>query len=344
MRSRGGRGLGMLLLAGSLTLGAVSASAATEAARPRKIKVSQANESILFLPAYVAAVQGYFQEEGLEVTQVSKGGGRSEIQALIAREVHFAMADGITQLSAMQAGAKVLAVANIGDKLAVNLAIHRAAAEATGITEQTPFAERLKAIKGLTFGTTGPGALPWQVGHHIVKRAGYTPQKEVQIIAAGAGPVLLAALEQRKIDVLIETVPVPETAVERGHAIMLFDLARGEDPEVGEFLLESLLVRPEYARQEPDTVRRMVRALLKGSRFVAERSPEETTGVLQKTPLARFPRGVLLAAIASLKGAFPPHGRMSQRALDVTQKLMEEAGQLKRPFTLLEIYTPQFLP
>lgn len=254
------------------------------------------------------------------------------------------MAGGTPQLAAMQKGAKLLAVANIGDKMAVNIAVHKEVAKAKGITEQTPFAEKLKAIKGLTVGATLPGALSWQVGEHVINRAGYALQRDVQMIASGAGPVLLAALEQRKIDVLIETVPVPETAVDRGYAIMLFNLARGEDPEIGEFLLENLLVRPDYARQERDVVRRTVRALLKGSRFIADRSPEEITEVIQKTPVGRFPKGVLLAGVASLKGAFPPHGRLSQRALDVTQKLMKDAGQLQRTFTLLEIYTPEFLP
>ncbi len=318
--------------------------AAAEAAGPKKVKVSEAQESLLFLPAYVASVQGYFKEEGLEISLVSTGGGGPEVQALIAGEVDFAMAGGTPQLAAMQKGAKLLAVANIGDKMAVNIAVHKEVAKAKGITEQTPFAEKLKAIKGLTVGATLPGALSWQVGEHVINRAGYALQRDVQMIASGAGPVLLAALEQRKIDVLIETVPVPETAVDRGYAIMLFNLARGEDPEIGEFLLENLLVRPDYARQERDVVRRTVRALLKGSRFIADRSPEEITEVIQKTPVGRFPKGVLLAGVASLKGAFPPHGRLSQRALDVTQKLMKDAGQLQRTFTLLEIYTPEFLP
>ncbi|MCI0370174.1 MAG: ABC transporter substrate-binding protein [candidate division NC10 bacterium] len=341
MRCRARGGLGRLLLAVTLALEAIGAPAAAEA---KKVKIAQAAESLLYLPAYVASVQGYFKEEGLEVTQIPTGGGGAEVQALLAGKVDFAMAGGAAQLSAMQKGAKLLAVANIGDKLAVNFAIHKEAARARGITEQTPFVEKLKAIKGLTFGATGPGTITWQVGEYFVSRAGYTLQKEVQMIASGAGPVLLAALEQRKIDVLIETVPVPETAVDRGTAIMLFNLAKGEDPEIGEFMLGNLLVRPESARRERDTVRRMVRALLKGSRFVTERSPEETAEVIQKTPLGKFPKGVLLAGVASVKGAFPPHGRMSQRALDVTQKLMREAGQLQRTFTLLEIYSPEFLP
>jgi len=328
----------------SLALGALGVPGAAEAAEPKKVKVTQAAESLLYLPAYVASAQGYFREGGLEVTQISTGGAGVEVQALVAGEVEFAMAGGPDHLSAMQKGAKLLAVANVGDKMAVNFAIHTEVAKARGITEKTPFAERLKAIKGLTFGATRPGALSWQVGESIVNRAGYTLQQDVRMIASGAGPVLLAALEQRKIDVLIETIPVPETAIDRGTAIMLFNLARGEDPELGEFMLENLLVRPEYARQEPDTVRRMVRALLKGSRFIAERSPGEIAEAVQKTPLGKFPRGVLLAGVASLKGAFPPHGRMSQRALEVTQELMRGAGQLQRTFTLLEIYTPEFLP
>jgi len=344
VRSGVRRGPGMLLLAAALALGALGVPAAAGAAEPKKVKVAQAAESPLYLPAYVASVQGYFKEEGLEVTQISTGGGGAEVQALLAGKVEFAMAGGTAQFSALQKGAKLLAVANVGDKLAVNFAIHKEVARARGITEKTPFVEKLKAIKGLTFGATGPGALTWQVGEHIVNRAGYTLQQDVRMIASGAGPVLLAALEQRRVDVLIETVPVPETAIDRGYAIVLFNLAKGEDPELGEFMLENLLVRSEYARQEPDTVRRMVRALLKGSKFITERSPGEIAETVQKTPLGKFPKGVLLAGVASLKEAFPPHGRMSQRALDVTQNLMKGAGQLPRTFTLLEIYTPEFLP
>lgn len=342
-RRRARRAVGILPLAVTLAVGAVRAPAAP-GAEPKGIRVAQAGESPLFLPAYVASVRGYFREQGLEVTLVPTEGGGREVQALTAGEVDFAVAGGASQLLAMEKGARLLAVANVGDKVAVNVAIHRDVAKARRITEGTSFVERLQAIRGLTLGVTRTGALSWQVGVSIVSRAGYTPGQDVQIIAAGAGPVLLAALEQRKIDALVETVPVPETAVDRGTAMMLFNLARGEDPELGEFMLENLLVRQEYARQHPDTVRRMVRALLQGSRYITDRSPEEITEVIETTPLGKFPRGVLLAAVASLKGAFPPHGRMSQRALDVTQKLMAAGGQLPRTFALLEVYTPEFLP
>lgn len=334
----------MLLLGAVLALAVLAAAGAPAAAEPTRVRVAQAGESPLLLPATVASALGYFQEAGLEVTAVVAGGGGAEVRVLVAGRADFAIATGPDHLAALDRGAKIVAVANLGDRLAMGAAIHREVARARGITAETPFAERLKALKGLTVGASGVGALSWLVAEDLLRRAGYTLQQDVTMLPAGAGPVLLAALEQRKVDVLIEAVPLPETAVDRGAAIPLFNLARGEDPELGEFLLASLLVRREFAGREPDTVRRMVRALLKGSRFIADRGPEEVVAVLEGTALSKFPRGVLLAAVTSLKGAFPPHGRMSQRALDVTQRLLREAGRLRRTFTLLEVYTPAFLP
>lgn len=334
----------MLLVLAALGF-ALPAPAAGEAARePTRVRIAQAGESLLLLPATVASALGYFREAGLEVSAVVAGGGGAEVQALLAGRADFAIAGGPEHLAALERGAKVLAVASLGDRLAMGAAIHREVARTRGITAETPFAERLKALKGLTVGASGVGALSWLVAEDLLRRAGYTPARDVTMLPAGAGPVLLAALEQRKVDVLIEAVPLPETAVERGAAIPLFNLARGEDPELGEFLLASLLVRPEFAGRQPDTVRRTVRALLKGSRFIADRSPEEIVAVLEGTALGKFPRGVLLAAVTSLKGAFPPHGRLSQRSLDVTQRLLLGAGRLRRTFTLLEVYTPVFLP
>ncbi|MBI2080239.1 MAG: ABC transporter substrate-binding protein [candidate division NC10 bacterium] len=334
----------MLLFRAMLALAVLAAAGGQAAAEPTRVRVAQAGESLLFLPATVASALGYFQEAGLEVTPVVAGGGGAEVRALLAGRADFAIAGGPEHLAALERGAKLLAVASLGDRLAMGVAIHLEVAQARGITAESPVAERLKALKGLTVGASGVGALSWLVAEDLLRRAGYTPGQDVTMLAAGAGPVLLAALEQRKVDVLVEAIPVPETAVDRGAAVLLVNLARGEDPELGEFLLASLLVRPDFAGREPDTVRRTVRALLRGSRFIADRSPEEIVAVLEGTGLNKFPRGVLQAAVTSLKGAFPPHGRLSQRALDVTQRLLREAGRLRRSFTLLEVYTPAFLP
>ncbi len=330
----------------ALLAGAVLATAGEPAAAGelKKVKITQAVQSLIFLPTYVARAKGFFAEEGLEVEQISTGGGGPEVQALIAGEAEFAVAGATYHLSAMQQGKKLLAVANLGNKMAVNLVIHKEVARERGITEATAFEEKLKRIKGLTFGATRAGALTWQIGEYIIRRAGLEPQKDVRMIAAGEGPVLIAALEQRKIDVLIQSIPVPETAVHRGQAIMLFNLARGEDPLFDEFMLESLLVRPEWARANADLVRRAVRAHLKASRWIGESPPDQIADAVSQVMKVGFPREVLLAGIGSLKAAFPADGRMTERTLNISQDMMEKAGELKTRFKLADVFTAEYLP
>lgn len=310
----------------------------------KKVKMTQAVESLIFLPTYVARARGFFAEEGLEVEQISTGGGGPEVQALIAGEVEFAVAGATYHLSAQQQGKKLLAVVNVGDKMAINFAIHKDVAKERGITEAMPFEEKLKRIKGLTLGPTRPGALTWQVGEYIIRRAGLEPQKDVQLVASGAGPTLIAALEQRKIDVLIQSIPVPETAIHRGQAIMLFNLAKGEDPLFNEFMLENLLVRPDWGKDNADVVRRAVRALLKANRWIIATPAEEIAEAIKPVIKVGFPPEVMVAGVNSLKSAFPANGLVTERALNISQDMMEKAGQLKTRFKLSDVFTDEYLP
>ena len=150
----------------ALLAGAALATAGDPAAvgEFKKVKITQAVQSLIFLPTYVARAKGFFAEEGLEVEQISTGGGGPEVQALIAGEAEFTVAGATYHLSAQQQGKKLLGVVNVGNKTAINFAIQKEAAKERGITENMPFGEKLKRIRGLTFGPTRAGALTWQIG------------------------------------------------------------------------------------------------------------------------------------------------------------------------------------
>ncbi len=78
-----------------------------------------------------------------------------------------------------------------------------------GITEKTPLAEKIKKLKGMTIGATRAGAFTFQLATDYVKRGGYTPQQDVQIVGAGGGPSMLAAVEQGRIDMGCISSPPP---------------------------------------------------------------------------------------------------------------------------------------
>jgi NitT/TauT family transport system substrate-binding protein len=205
-----------------------------------------------------------------------------------------------------------------------------------------PLAEKIKMLKGLTVGVTNPGALTAHLAAFVIRKAGYTPQQDVQIIPIGAGPTWLAALENRKVDVALTAPPVPETAISRGFAIMFINNAKGEDPSTPEFLMENLVARPETVSKEPELVRRMVRALTRANRWALQNSPEQVADAL-KPALGKTPPDLLLAGAASVLPALSPDGRTSERSFQVTQEILEQAGILKKRSPYAELVTNEFL-
>jgi NitT/TauT family transport system substrate-binding protein len=228
------------------------------------------------------------------------------------------------------------------NKLFINWAMHKEAAKSKGVTESMPLADRMKSLKGLTIGVTNPGALTAHLAAFVVRKAGYNPQQDVNIVPVGAGPTWLAALENRKVDVALTAPPVPETAISRGFAIMFINNAKGEDPSIPEFLMENLIARPETVAKDPDLVRRMVRALTRANQWALKSTPEQVADAL-KPFMAKTPPDLLLAGAAAVLPTLSSDGRVSERSFQTTQEILEQAGMLKKRVSYSELVTNEFL-
>jgi NitT/TauT family transport system substrate-binding protein len=327
----------------ALGVALICATAGRPEAAVKRVIITQAVESLAFIANYVARANGYFTDEELAVEVISTRGGGPDIKANLAGKVEFSIAAGTYQINAVKAGGKLIAVMSCLKRSIVNSAIRKDVAERLGITAETPFAEKLEKMQGLTLGATRPGALTFNQGEYWIRKAGYTPQKEVKLIGAGAGPVLVAALERGKIDVAIQTIPVPETAVFRGNAIPFITNSAGEDPDMDEFMMEVLLVRPEYAEQNPEIVRKVVRALLRANAWIAEHSAAEIRDSIQ-IYFAKTDPKLLRTSIEAVKGAVSLDGKVTQRAVDITQNLLIAAGKLEQPFPRSVLVSDAYLP
>jgi sulfonate transport system substrate-binding protein len=228
------------------------------------------------------------------------------------------------------------------NKVFINWAMHKETAKAKGVTESMPLDQKIKALKGLTVGVTNPGALTAHLAAFVIRKAGYNPQQDVQIIPVGAGPTWLAALENRKVDVALTAPPVPETAISRGFAVMFINNAKGEDPSIPEFLMENLIARPETVNKDPDLVRRMVRALTRANQWAIKNGAEQVADAL-KPFMAKTPAELLLSGAAAVLPALNSDGRTSERSFQVTQDILEQAGILKKRATYAELVNNEFL-
>ena len=313
-----------------------------DAQAPRRVKMTIPVVAHSMTPVYIAQSKGFFADEKLEPDITSTCGGGPDIRALIAGDVEFSFTTGDNVILAHQEGKKLLMVMSGLNKVFINWAMHKEVAKAKGISEAMPLADKIKSLKGLTVGVTNPGALTAHLAAFVIRKAGYAPQQDVNVIPIGAGPTWLAALENRKVDVALTAPPVPETAISRGFAIMFINNAKGEDPSIPEFLMENLIARPETVAKEPDLVRRMVRALTRANQWALKSTPEQVADAL-KPFLGKTPPDLLLEGAKSVLPALSPDGRTSERSFQVTQEVLEVAGILKKRVPYSDLVTNEFL-
>ncbi len=328
---------GMILAAALLFLGAPLRARAEGAER---IKITVPATAVTFAPLYHAKSAGYFADEGLDVEIVTAEGARS-LHALIARDVEFTVAPGTYQLTAYEQGQRVLATMSILTRNSINVVLHRDAVREKGITDRTPLADKVRALKGLRLSGVSVGSFSYQVLLYYLLKAGIDPQKDVSLIGIGAGPALLAALEQRQVDGFATGTPIPEAAVFRGFGVLIVDNAAGEDPDFAEFMMNVLLVHPDYAKQHPEVVRKAVRALLRANAWLLDHSAEESVPFM-KPFLGSLDEKILLAGLQKVRLGIPRDGKISERAVTSTQEFLRKIGHLKTRIPYEALVTNEF--
>src|SRR5205809_216741 len=254
----------------------------TAAPAAEKIKVTIRAAAVTFASLYHAKAAGYFADEGLDVEIITVSGGGS-LQALIARDAQFCVTPGTYQMQAFEKGQPLLATAAIMNRNAINVVMHEDVAREKGITEKTPLADKIKALKGLKLSGVAVGSFSYQVMLYYLQKAGIDPQKDVQLIGIGSGPAMVLALEQRKIDAFATGTPIPDAAVARGIGVMIVDNAAGEDK-------------------------------------------------------------VLADGVEKVRQGIPRDGRITPRAVELTESFMLKIGAIKTKIPYEKLVTNDFLP
>ena len=143
--------------AGLVFVGLLAVAWPAHAPGAEKVKIAVPGLSTAFTPLYHAQSAGYFAEEGLDVEVVVILGGGS-LQAVLARDAQFVAAPGTYQLMVHEKGQRLLAVMSLLTRKAINLVMHKEAARQKGITDKSPLADKIRALKGLRSRASPPAA------------------------------------------------------------------------------------------------------------------------------------------------------------------------------------------
>jgi ABC-type nitrate/sulfonate/bicarbonate transport system substrate-binding protein len=326
----------------TVVIALIAASTPAPTRGAEKVKVAITGLSTAFAALYHAQAAGYFASEGLDVEVVTIVGAGG-LQAVLSREAKFAVGPGTYQLMVYEKGQRLMSVMSILTRNAINVVMHKDAARQKGITEKSALDDKIRALKGLKVSGVTPGGISHQVLVYHLLKAGLDPQKDVQLVGLGTLTGLLAALEQRQIDAFATGSPTPEAAATRGFGLMVVDNSAGEDPDLAEFMMDVLMATPDTIRQQPELVRKVVRALLKSNAWLLDHPAEQALPVMRPV-LSRLDDAVILAGLQKTRLGIPRDGRVTERAVTLTQEFLRRIGVLKVIVPYDQVVTNEFLP
>jgi ABC-type nitrate/sulfonate/bicarbonate transport system substrate-binding protein len=297
--------------------------------------------TLTFSSAFIAEDAGFYKKEGLKVSHRILVGVASP-NAVIAGSADFTIGTGPVFLRAAAAGQRLFAIANLIDKPLVELVLRKDVAEAAGITDKMPLAERAKALKGKTIGIQGVGSIIHAWERLVVHRGGLDVEKDVRI-APMDPPAMLPALTTKAIDGFATSLPFTTDAVLKGSAVMLAS-ATTDAPDLLPFAYGLVYTRPDMCTKQREKCVRVANALAAANKFIVEK-PDEALALLKKR-FDKMDQEVLAAAWKTVAAAHAKDLRVTLPALAHSQQVSLEAKLLEAKDELKSfegLYTDEFI-
>jgi NitT/TauT family transport system substrate-binding protein len=312
----------------------ISARAATK----KSIIIAEPQHNIGYLPMYVAAAQGFFDEEGLDVRVVTMdGNGAAHTNAVLSGQA-FAFIGGPEHCAFAKAkGAELRAVANVVDRGNVYFMAK------PGLDGPTVTRADMSALgpffKAHSISTGFFGGTPNSITRYVIARAGLKLDEVKVVESTSAG--IIAAVKSGQAETGVDGEPQITQGIRAGAWQEPFI----NIPKIlGPYAYSTLNVRLDSIQKDPAAVQGFVKAVMRGLMMTyADRAAAEK--VVQK----EFPTMPAEDSKATLDRAFADElwskdGNITKQGWDTAKEVVMTAGILKQDVPYEAIIDMQFLP
>ena len=284
------------------------ACAAPAFAQTKKVTVSQAFQSLLYLPLYIAIDDGHFARQGLDVTKETAGAPSTALAAVISGSAQFSLHGPEWPAIAASKGAPVQIVANVVNGAAVWIAT----------TPDFKFAS-VRDLKGETIVTGQMPTTSTSLFFKLLKANGMDPDRDVKLVQVPLGTEIGAFVAgQGKVAVLYE--PNLDQAVAKGMKVVL-----GFPKLYGPYAFSAITTRTDA---DPDTTQRFVSGLEAALRSM--RADPAAAIAIAKKEFPTLDPAVVEAAVKRMMedNVYPPNVDITPAALTVAMDTQIGLGNL----------------
>lgn len=288
-----------------------------------KVTMAQALNSLTYAPIYVAMSKGFFAKEGIEVDLQTVQGDAAVEAALAGGSAQFGSVTAAGLVNAVVKGFSAIGVFGTANRMTMDITVTKKLASAKNLSAQSSEAEVVRALKGTINAVTSLGGAPDRYTRWLMKKNGFSVD-DVQIARIGGMNEILAALKSGTVDAFMLSPPAGPQAELGGYGVTV--LPSYKVPEFKIFSHEVMEVTNDYLKSNPETVRKVVRALAMASDFI-EKDPQGATRVLKKY-FEGFSEDMIRKSLVAMEGAFIKQGRMTKEGWNNTLTVMYESGAI----------------
>ena len=319
----------VVLAVTALPLGVFAAK--KDEAKLAKVTLNEVAHSIFYAPQYVAIEEGYFKDEGLDMTLITGFGADKTMTAVISGEADIGFMGAEASIYAYQEGATdpVVNFAQLTQR-AGNFLVAR--------EEMPDF--KWEDLKGRKVLGGRKGGMPEMVFEYILKQNGLDPQKDLSIDQSiDFGATAAAFTGDDSADFTVEFEPSATALEKQGEGYVVASL--GVDS--GYVPYTSYSAKTSYMKKNPDIMQKFTNALQKGMDYVQSHTPEEIAEVIKP----QFPETELDTVTTIVKryydqDTWKENLVFGQDGFELLQDILEDAGELKERTPYAELVNTEF--
>lgn len=287
-----------------------------------KIKIGSSVKAIFSLPLYVAEANGYFKEEGLDVETIFFAGGPAATAAILGGSVEFISSALENSMKLAKRGQPTLNILTMQADFSGALVIRKDVAAKLG------HKPTVADMKGLRIGTLQRGGFADSAVRYLLVDGGLDTEKDVQLIPVRGFDKHLAAGKAGEIDASLMVEPWQTIAVhEVGEWQMVTNMTIGEGPKVFHNIgYVTLQVSPQYLAANRPIVEKVVRALVKAQRFIADKKNKDRVVNIAAGVFPEIKPQTLRLSVEAQLDTFRPE--FKQEMIDKTMELLLKNGQI----------------
>ncbi len=313
---------GSILLAALLLMGVLwgcgnkPAESAPAASDKTPVVLNEVAHSIFYAPMYVAIEEGYFADEGIDLTLITGFGADKTMTALLTGEADIGFMGSESTIYTYKEGASDYAVnfAQLTQR-AGNFLVSREPIE--------DFTWDMLIGKDVLGGRAG--GMPEMVFEYILKKNNIDPANDLSIDQSIDFGSTAAAFSGGQGDFSVEFEPHATSLEAKGDGYVVASL--GEDS--GYVPYTAFSARKSYIEKNPEVIESFTRALQKGMDYVQTHTPAEIAKAIApqfaETDLATIE---IIVARYAAQDTWKSDLVFSEDSFTLLENILEEAGEL----------------